>query len=287
MKIVITGCKGMIGSYTFNYAKAQAGVTVFGVDNVGRGNSDDYLSADLTDLGQTIDALDGADAVIHLAAINAQRVFSASKTFITNTAITWNVFEACARLGVPRVVAASSVQVNRTVTMRNPITYAYLPLDEQHPADPQDDYSMGKYVGEVLGDMFSKHYGLTVVSIRPPWVAKPEEVAGLPAGEAKDPHLALYTYIDVRDAARAFFLAATADLPAQSHTVAFISAKDTSVNTPSRDIAKRFFPAAKIKGGLKGNDSLVSIKTAERAFGFVPQYSCRDKHTLDLHAKAE
>jgi nucleoside-diphosphate-sugar epimerase len=287
MKIVVTGSKGMIGSYTFNYAKAQAGVTVFGVDNVGRGNTEDYLSADLTDFGQAIDALDGADAVIHLAAINAQRVFPASKTFNTNTSITWNVFEACARLGVPRVVAASSVQVNRSVTLRNPITYSYFPLDEQHPADPQDDYSMGKYVGEVLGDMFSKHYGLTVVSIRPPWVATPDEVAGLPAGEAEDPHLALYTYIDVRDAARAFFLAATADLPPQSHTVAFISAKDTSVNTPSREIVKRFFPNAKIKGGLKGNESLVSIKTAEHAFGFVPQYSCRDKHTLDLQAKVE
>lgn len=287
MKIVITGCKGMIGSYTFNYAKAQPGVTVFGVDNVGRGNVDDYLSADLTDFGQAIDALDGADAVIHLAAIPSQRMFSASKTFITNTAMTWNVFEACARLGVPRVVAASSIQVNRTVTMRNPITYDYFPLDEQHPADPQDDYSMCKYAGEVLGDMFSKHYGLTVVSIRPPWVARPEEVSELPAGEAEDPHYALYTYIDVRDAARAFFMAATAELPAQSHTVAFISAKDTTVNTPSREIVKRYFPHAKVKGGLKGHESLVSIKTAERAFGFVPQYSCRDKHALDLHAKVE
>ncbi len=287
MKIVITGSKGMIGSHTFNYAKSQPDVTVFGVDNVGRGNVEDYLSADLTDFGQAIDALDGADAVIHLAAIPSQRMFAASKTFNMNVAMTWNVFEACARLGVPRVVAASSVQVNRTVTMRNPITYQYFPLDEQHPADPQDDYSMGKYVGEVLGEMFSKHYGLTVVSIRPPWVAKPEEVAELPAGDAEAPHYALYTYIDVRDAARAFFLAATADLPAQSHTVAFISARDTSVNTPSREIVKRFFPNAKLKGGLKGHESLVSIKTAEQAFGFVPQYSCRDKHTLDLHNKVE
>lgn len=286
MKIVVTGSKGLIGSHTFDYAKQQQGVQAFGVDNVGRGNAEDYLCADLMDFGQTIDSLDGADAVIHLAAINSQRVFPASKTFISNMAMTWNVFEACARLGVPRVVAASSIQVNRTVTLRSPIDYAYFPLDEQHPADPQEDYSMSKYAGEMLGDMFSKHYGLTVVSIRPPWVATPQEVAELPAGDAAEPHYALYTYIDVRDAARAFYLAATADLPAQSHTVAFISAKDTSVNTPSREIVKRFFPEAKIKG-LKGNDSLVSIKTAEHVFGFVPQYSCRDKHTLDLHAKAE
>lgn len=277
MKIVITGSKGLVGSYTCDYVKRQPGVTAFGVDSAGRGNTQDYLSADLTDLGQAIDALDGADAVIHLAAINAQRVFPASRTFVTNTAITWNVFEACARLGVPRVVAASSVQVVATVTPRQPIRYEYFPLDEAHPVDPQDDYSMCKAMGEQLGEMFSKHYGLSVVSIRPPWVATPEEVAALPYPEAVPANNGLYTYIDARDAARAFYLAATADLAPGSHTVAFIAARDSTVQTPSREIVKRFYPEAKIRPGLKGNAALISAKTAERAFGFVPEFSCRDK----------
>ena len=57
-----------------------------------------FLNADLTDLGQTYDVLDGADAVIHMAAIAAQRVFPSSQTFFNNVRMTWNVLEAAARL---------------------------------------------------------------------------------------------------------------------------------------------------------------------------------------------
>ena len=135
-RIVVTGSKGLVGSHTFDYAKAQ-GADVLGVDIVGRGNLTDYISADLTDLGQVFDVLHGADAVIHLAAINAQRVYPAARTYMTNLASTFNVFQACYQLGIKRVVAASSIQVNHTVTPRTPIRYQYFPFDEAHPVDPR------------------------------------------------------------------------------------------------------------------------------------------------------
>ena len=279
MKIVITGCKGLIGSFTFDYAKAQKGVTAFGVDNVGRGNVDDYLSADLTDFGQTIDALDGADAVIHLAAIPSQRMFPAAKTYISNTAMTWNVFEACTRLGVPRVVAASSVQAVYTVTPAHPRQFPYFPIDEKIPVDPQDDYSMCKATGESLGEMFAKQRGLTVVTIRPPWVAHPDFLKDLPDEPGDDPVVSsLWAYCDVRDMARAFFLAATAKLPAGSHTIAFCVAKDSWATMPSRELIKKHFSKAKIRAGLAKYGSLISGETAKRAFGFEPEFSCRDMH---------
>ena len=234
MKLVITGSKGLIGSFTFEYARAQTGITTFGVDAVGRGNVADYLSADLTDFGQTVDALDGAQAVIHLAAIPSQRMFPAAKTYVSNVAMTWNVFEACARLKIKRVVAASSVQAIYTVTPKHPRLFPYFPIDEHIPPDPQDDYSMCKTTGEALGEMFARHHGLTVVTIRPPWVARPEQLSELPAAPGDDPVAAsLWAYCDVRDMARAFFLAATAKLPEGSHTVAFCVAKDSVATVPS------------------------------------------------------
>jgi nucleoside-diphosphate-sugar epimerase len=138
VKLVITGSKGLMGSHAVEYAKQQKGVEVLGVDVVGMGNRRDY--------------------------------------FVTNIGSTWNVFEACARLGIKRVVSASSVQVNRTVTIRTPLEYQYLPLDETHPADPQDDYSASKYLGEQLAGMFSTHYGLTIVSLRFTMVLTPEQM---------------------------------------------------------------------------------------------------------------
>ena len=96
-----------------------------------------------------------------------------------------------------------------------------------------------------------------------------------PWPRAEAPHWAMYAYADVRDAARACFLAATAELLPSSHHVAFIVAKDTLVATPSAEIASRFFPDAEVRGVLAGNASLVSNATAKRLFGFEAQYSCR------------
>ena len=107
-------------------------------------------------------------------------------------------------------------------------------------------------------------------------------MADLPAEPSDPVSQSLWAYCDVRDEARAFFLAATAKLPAQSHTIAFCVARDTVANAPSRDLIKQHFPQAKIRAGLSQFGSLISGETAKRVFGFVPQYSCRDKRNVSL-----
>lgn len=104
MKIVVTGSKGNIGSAVVDYARGQ-GAHVLGVDNVGRGDGlGNYIAADLIDLGSCYDVVRGADAVINLSAIPDSKMFPNAQTFMTNVAITCNVFLAAAHLGVPRVV---------------------------------------------------------------------------------------------------------------------------------------------------------------------------------------
>jgi nucleoside-diphosphate-sugar epimerase len=276
MKIVVTGSKGLIGRHTVEYAKAQPNVEVFGVDHVGVGSwKDNYRLADMTDLGQAYSALAGADAVVHLAAIPDHGMVEEPKLFMSNIASTYNVFEAARNLGIKRVVWASTIQVNRTVLMHHDTRYRYLPIDEAHPVDPQNDYALSKYVGEVIGETYAKTYGLSVISLRFTAITHPDNMKGWPWTQAEPPHWALYAYADVRDAARACFLAATANLPSHSHHVAFVVAKDTMVSTPSAEIASQFFSDAEVRGDLSGNASLVSGATAKRLFGFEAEYSCR------------
>lgn len=64
--------------------------------------------ADLTDLGQTLEVLMGADAVIHLANIPAPGLFAAGRTFEENTLMNYNVFSAAKDLKLKRVVWDSS-----------------------------------------------------------------------------------------------------------------------------------------------------------------------------------
>ena len=275
MKIIITGSKGNIGKYVMDYATAQ-GADVLGVDNVGRGY-DNYLSADLTDFGETIDALhalEGADAVIHLAAIPDSRMFPTPRVFTTNMSSTWNVFEACRVLGIKRVVSASTIQVMATVHRRNPTRYGYFPVDEQVPPDPQNDYSLSKFLGEHMADMFAKHYGLTITSLRFMAVMTPESMAELPWKDDGEAAIALGAYCDIRDTARACYLAATVPLPANTHEVFFVTAKDSFIDAPAVELAKRADPTAELRG-LKGFDSLISGEKAKRMLEFEAEFGFR------------
>jgi nucleoside-diphosphate-sugar epimerase len=275
MRIVVTGARGLLGAPTAQYCQ-QMGADVLGVDVAGRPGSNDTvrsMSAELTDLGQVYDVIHGADAVIHLAAIAAQRVFPAAHTFMNNVGMTWNILEASARLGIMRVVIASSIQVNHTITPRTPIKYQYLPVDEDHPVSPQEDYSMGKLVGEVLADGFAHHWGLTVVSIRFPMIARQEVFKQMPFKDKDWPNAALYTYVHVQDAARACYLAATAPLPPNSHTVLMVAAGDSCVDMPTADFAKLYYPEAEQRPGLAGYGSLINSTRARRLIGWEPEYS--------------
>ena len=275
MRIAVTGARGNIGTATVNYCRAQ-GADVMAADSVGRAQAGEFgrfLNADLTDLGQVYDVLDGADAVIHLAAISSQRVFPSAKTFFANVGMTWNVLEAAARLGIKRVVLASSIQVNFTIAPRSPLRFQYLPLDEDHPVVPHEDYGLSKLVGEVCANTFAEHWGLSVVSFRFPFVAAPEYFAQLPYADPEPMHVALAAYLHLQDAAKACYLAATADLAPNSHHVLFVTARESCVALPSQEWARKYHPEAELRGTLEGHQSLVSSARAEKLIGFTPDYA--------------
>jgi nucleoside-diphosphate-sugar epimerase len=283
-RIVVTGAKGDVGEFVVDYARRQ-GADVLAVDVVGRGDWDGYISADLTDLGQVYDVLHGADAVINLAAISDPYVFTAARTFITNTRIAYNVFEAAARLGIRRVVSASSIQVQHPAFPRAPIHYQYLPFDEDHPLDAHDEYGMSKVVGEACASSFAHHWGLTVVSLRITWSVPVDWMQRFPfhvpdvlptPGPGKR-WLPTPFYIDARDCARACYLSATVDLPPATHIPLILTARDSCLDMPSAEVARRFFPQAEIRPGLEGFMSIASGKRAEEVLGFVPEYSWREQ----------
>ena len=277
MKLVITGSKGRLGSAVVEYAQAQ-GADVLGVDQIGIGNFGDYISADVTDLGQVYDVLHGADAVIHLAAIRDPRLLPAAKTFMTNVGSTYNIFLAAAHLGIKRVVSASSIQLTHVVAPRTPLNFKYFPLDEAHPLSPHDDYTLSKQVGEAIADSFAQHWGLTAVSLRYTGVILRELWSSLPrgAGGVRKMPWPYPHYVHVADAARCTYLAATADLPANSHTVAFVTAQDTAINMPSEDWIAHYFPNAERRIVFTGYESLVSGRVAADKLGFMAECSWRE-----------
>ena len=129
-----------------------------------------FLRADLTDLGETIEALRGADVVVHLAAIPAPRIRTVERTFEINILSTYNVFSAAALLGLERVVWASSETVlglpfgrREARNLLDPAAEPghhpepdYAPIDEEHPLRPHSSYSLTKVMGEEMARQFAR-----------------------------------------------------------------------------------------------------------------------------------
>ena len=114
MRIAVTGSNGKLGRVTVE-ALRSAGHRVTGFDLVSSVYGDDTVRLDCADFGAVIGALSGVDtaarrfdAVLHLAGIPKPGATTDEEAFRVNVLGTYNVFSAAARLGIGRVIWASS-----------------------------------------------------------------------------------------------------------------------------------------------------------------------------------
>jgi nucleoside-diphosphate-sugar epimerase len=133
MKICVTGSSGRAGRAVVAEL-GERGHEVLGADLVPARDDDrsrpaHFLRADLTDYGQAVEVLSGADAVIHLANIPAPGLRTPSETFNHNMTMNFNVFQAAAQTGIGRVVWASS---ETTLGLPFDVAPRYAPVDEDH-----------------------------------------------------------------------------------------------------------------------------------------------------------
>jgi nucleoside-diphosphate-sugar epimerase len=255
---------------------------VIAIDSAGRpGDRGDLaesgvalLRADLTDYGQTIDSLYGADAVVHLANIPAPGLFTPSHTFTANTAMNSNVFLAAARLGVGRVAWASS-ETTLGLPFDTPPRYA--PVDEAHYPYPTSTYALSKVVAETMAAHISDWSGVPFIGLRLSNVHDRQDYARVP-GYWKDPAARkwnLWGYVDVRDAAAAFRLALQAPLTGSDNMI--IAAADTIMRTPSAELLAEVFPRVRLTREIGEHETLLAIGWAREALGYVPQHSWRQE----------
>jgi nucleoside-diphosphate-sugar epimerase len=233
------------------------------------------LHADLTDFGDTVDALTSVDAVVHLAAIPAPGFVTDARTLSTNTAMTGNVFLAAAKLGVGRIVWTSS-----ETTLGFPFGPAspprYLPVDEDHYPYPASAYALSKVVGETLAEHISSWSDIPIISLRLSNVHDAADYAKLPSYWA-DPltrAFNLWGYVDVRDVARACRRALLAEVTGARAYV--IAASDTLMDRPSAELAAAVFPGVPLRGSPGPYESLLGTARARAELGYVPRHSWRD-----------
>ena len=171
-KILVIGGAGFIGSFVVTELLKHPVKEVVIYDNFARGNKE-YLQEQLkdercsvfpfggdireTDILDT--AIQGKDFVISLAAMWLLHCKDYPRTaFDVNIAGTFNVFEACVKHKVKKLIWSSSASVYGDAVE--------LPMTEEHPFNNKNFYGASKIAGEAMATAFNDRYGLKIIGLR-------------------------------------------------------------------------------------------------------------------------
>lgn len=199
-KVIVTGAYGLVGNVVYGHLLAQPEqYDVFAMvrrmkPSVRSENMDlceitpdRACLADLTDFDAVLQAMQGMDSVVHMAADPDGR--SGWDSVLQNNIIGGhNLFEAARQAGVKRVIYASTNQVvfgyltaDKRAAMfgRGPgeLNLSEFPLaDHTMPTRPINDYACSKVYGEALAYMYSHAHGMSCIVLRIGWVLATDSV---------------------------------------------------------------------------------------------------------------
>jgi nucleoside-diphosphate-sugar epimerase len=247
------------------------------------------LRADLTDYGQALGALEGAEAVVHLANIPAPGLSTPVVTFNSNVTMNFNVFHAAARLGLRRVVWASSETTlglffgvgssEMPFIETDGLPPRYAPVDEDHYPRATTAYALSKVASETIARQIAAWSAIPFVALRFSNIMVPSDYQEFPSFWA-DPHVRkwnLWGYVDTRDVAEACRLALEAPPDAVAGSPSFIiAAADTVMTSPSSALLAEVFPGVPLTREVGEFGSLLAIDRAREALGYEPRHSWRD-----------
>ncbi|MET3720637.1 MULTISPECIES: NAD(P)-dependent oxidoreductase [unclassified Arthrobacter] len=282
MKIAVTGGNGKLGRHVVRRLIAD-GHQVMVLDRAGE-RDPGLAIVDLRNYGQVLDVLlsldsrhSGFDAVVHLGAIPAPGIIPDAATFENNMLSTYNVFQACRRAGIKRVVYASSETVLGIPFATDP---PYIPVDEEYPARPESTYSLVKHLEEQMAVQLTRwDPELSIAGLRFSNVMDPEDYDKFPSfdADALMRKWNLWGYIDGRDGAQAVARALENGQPGFE---AFIIANaDTVMSRSSASLAAEVFPNVTVTKELGEHETMLSIDKARRLLGFEPEHTWRSYHS--------
>lgn len=292
MRILFTGGSGKAGSHVVRHLVAQ-GHRVLNLDlkpsNI-PGAFD--MTADLTDAGQLFSAMSGItafdeldagpgvptfDAVIHFAAIPRIQLRPDPECFRVNTVSTYNVLEAAVKLGVPKVMFASSETTYAICFAHGEVCPEYIPVDEEHPTVPHDAYAMSKVCNEVCGRSFHARSGIDIYALRLNNVIEPHEYAELSPEWRSNPACRrrnVFAYIDTRDLSHFIDCALATD--GLGYQVFNVANGDSAVGMPSAEVIAKFYADIPLKRELGEFETFYAIDKARRMLEFNPESRWRE-----------
>jgi len=302
-RIIFTGGSGKAGRHCIPYLLSK-GHTVLNLDllplpnpdGVGE-NPDVYtLKADLTDSGQVFNALSShfhmaeygnprtasgqptapPDAVIHFAAYARNMLVPDNETYIANVKSTYNIIEAACKLGIKKIIIASSETTYGVCFTQGDSDYHSFPLEEDYDTDPMDSYALSKLSGELVARGFARRFGVDIYALRIGNVISPEQYESQFVDYVTKPETRkrnAWSYIDARDLGQICHLAVEKDgLGFQ----VFNATNDTITTTiPTEEFLKKHCPNVPITRKLGEWEAPLSNRKIREVLGFKDEHDWR------------
>ena len=289
-RIVFTGGSGKAGRHVVPWLKAK-GYDILNLDlkplDCAGVNT---LTTDVTDSGQVFNALSmhfgleefatgkgpaKIDAVVHFAAVPRVLLQPDNVTFTANVASTYNVIEAAVKLGIGKVIIASSETTYGVCFAEGDKDYHHFPLDEDYDSDPMDSYGLSKVINEKTARAFAMRYGADIYALRIGNVIEPHEYDRFPGFLAKplSRKRNAWSYIDARDLGQIVHLCLEKDgLGFQ----VFNAVNDTiTANENTTEFLKRWCPKTPLRRPLSGQEAPLSNRKTREVLGFVEEHNWR------------
>ena len=289
-RIAFTGGSGKAGRDVVPYLKAQ-GHEVFNLDLAPLDCPGvNTLVTDLRDSGQVFNALSmhfdfpdlargtgpaPLDAVVHFGAIPRILLKPDNATFADNVTSTYNVIEAACKLGIKKIVIASSETTYGVCFAEGDRDFKSFPLEEDYDIDPMDSYGLSKLVNEKTARAFAMRFGIDIYALRISNVMSPGDYARFPEFLANPPSRKrnAWSYIDARD------LGQIVDLCLKKDGLGFEvfnAVNDTIVaRQPTAEILAAYAAKTPITRAMGEFEAPLSNRKAREVLGFVEQHNWR------------
>ena len=250
------------------------------------------LTADITDSGHMFNAMTSYtgfeelepgtgvpkfDAVVHFAAVPRILLKPDNETFRVNTVGTYNVIEAAVKLGIKKIIIASS-ETTYGICFSDGATDPHsLPLEEDYDVDPMDSYGLSKVVNEKTARSFQRRSGFDIYALRIGNVIEPHEYAELFPHYFNHPEVRrrnAFCYIDARDLGQIVDLCLKKD--GLGYQVFNAGNDHNGAVIPSKELAERFFPNVPLTRELEEHEALFSNRKIREMLGFKEQHNWRN-----------
>jgi nucleoside-diphosphate-sugar epimerase len=290
-RVVFTGGTGKAGRHVVPYL-VDRGYEVLNLDLVPLDDPRvNTLITAITESGQVFNAMTShtlplgqsdslkpqpIDAVVHFAAIPRILITPDNELFRINTMGTYNVVEAAVKLGIRKIIIASSETTYGICFAEEERDPAYLPLDEEYDVDPPDSYALSKVVNEKTARAFALRSGFDIYALRIGNVIEPHEYEELFPAFFADPKVRrrnAFNYIDARDLGQVVKLCIEKD--GLGFQLFNVGNDEPSSDLPVDEILKRFFPNVPLKRPLGERESPYSNKKIRDVLGFKEEHSWR------------